>query len=85
MSAGNGDDGEESHAASSTTDAEIVVSPREGETTTFATLQPDRDFIKATGLEGFANSPMTGEGEEGGSGGESEEEDEGVEMRVLLR
>lgn len=85
MSAGNGHDGEDSHAVSSAADAEAVVSPGEGETTTSATLQPDKDFVKATGLEGFANSPMTGEGEEGGSGGESEEEDDGVEMRVLLR
>lgn len=62
------------------------------------------DYSAGGGLEGFARSPLAGEGEEGGGGGEgnssgdgdggsgggsgdnsSGEEEEGVEMRVLLR
>lgn len=82
MSAGNGHDGEESHAASSAADAETVVSLRDGDAIPPAALQSDQDFVKATGLEGFANSPMAGEGEDGGS---SEDDDEGIEMKVLLR
>lgn len=56
-------------------------------------INPSDDSSRATpirikdpsGLEGFANSPLAGEGEEGGSGGDDSDEDEGVEMRVLLR
>lgn len=85
MSAGNEHDGEAFHGASSAANAETMVS-NEGETVTPAAHQSDKCFVKATGLEGFANSPMAGEGEEGGSGGDSEDDDDdGVEMRVLLR
>lgn len=84
MSAVNGHDGEESHATSLAANAETVVSSREGETILPAALLSEKGFVKATGLEGFANSPMVGDGEEGGSG-DSEEDDDGVEMRVLLR
>lgn len=85
MSVVNGHDGEESHATSLAADAETMVSSREGETIHPAALLSDKGFVKATGLEGFANSPMVGDGEEVGSGDDSEEDDEGVEMRVLLR
>lgn len=85
MSVGNGHDGEESHDVSSPADAEAIVSPQEGESIIPAALRSDKGFVEATGLEGFANSPMAGEGDEGGSGGDSEEDDDGVEMRILLR
>lgn len=84
LSAGNGHDGEVSQAVSSAADAGTLVSPRDGEIITHSAIQSDKGFVEATGLEGFANSPMAGEGDEGGSG-ESDEDDDGVEMRVLLR